>query len=253
MKTSARPWFAALAASGILGAFTGPALADDPSFHLNLTGPTTGVAGEPMVFTASGGNPPVSEYDYPSYLDAVVVRPSAISTCPSNAGAADQAATATFGGVLAYLVDETEDANGNWSLPVGFTPASAGPVLLCAYTSDLGGLPMARASMTLNISPASGTGGGATGPAGGGNPAAAPANTKKPTVRRAGRKLVCSPGNWTGKPGAYKYDWLVGSKQKPGRKLGVTRGLRGRSVQCRVTAFGAGGSSSATSKPFRVR
>ena len=38
-----------------------------------------------------------------------------------------------------------------------------------------------------------------------------------------------------------------------GRTLGVTRKLRGRKVQCRVTAHNAAGATTALSRPLRIR
>jgi hypothetical protein len=71
-------------------------------------------------------------------------------------------------------------------------------------------------------------------------------------VKRAGRKLVCAPGDWAGEPTAYAYRWLVGGKAgKRGRTLPVSR-ARGRTVRCRVTASNAAGSATAVSRPLRL-
>ena len=75
-----------------------------------------------------------------------------------------------------------------------------------------------------------------------------PASVKKPRVRRSGRKLVCRRGSWSNNPNRYSYRWLVNGKRKRGargRTLGVTRKLRVRKVQCRVTAYNAAGATTA--------
>jgi hypothetical protein len=75
-------------------------------------------------------------------------------------------------------------------------------------------------------------------------------------VRRSGRKLVCQRGRWSNNPSRYSYGWLVNGKRKRGargRTLGVTRKLRGRKVQCRVTAANAAGATTALSRSVRIR
>jgi len=82
---------------------------------------------------------------------------------------------------------------------------------------------------------------------------AKPANESKPRVKRAGRRLVCTPGQWLNAPTAYAYQWLVDGKAgREGRRLAVTRRLRGHKVRCRVTASNAGGASTALSRAVRV-
>ena len=47
-----------------------------------------------------------------------------------------------------------------------------------------------------------------------------PAAPGEASTRRAGRKLVCAPGEWAGEPTAYAYRWLVSGKAgKRGRPL----------------------------------
>ena len=79
-----------------------------------------------------------------------------------------------------------------------------------------------------------------------------PAAPGEASTRRAGRKLVCAPGEWAGEPTAYAYRWLVGGKAgKRGRTLPVAR-ARGRRVRCSVTASNATGSATAVSRPLRL-
>ncbi|MPZ15810.1 MAG: hypothetical protein GEU73_15540 [Chloroflexi bacterium] len=89
----------------------------------------------------------------------------------------------------------------------------------------------------------------------GGSGGGAPANTKKPVVKRSGKKLVCKKGRWTNDPADYAYDWLVNGKPKDGayaRTLRVTKKLKGRKVRCQVTASNAAGVATALSKAYRV-
>lgn len=83
----------------------------------------------------------------------------------------------------------------------------------------------------------------------------APANVKKPSVKRFGKKLVCKKGRWTNNPTKYSYDWLVNGRPKVGahaRTLRVTKRLKGRRVRCQVAASNAAGIASALSKAYRV-
>jgi len=83
------------------------------------------------------------------------------------------------------------------------------------------------------------------------------ANSRRPTisgVRRAGRRLTCSKGAWTGQtPITYAFAWL-----RSGRIIGRGRtyAIRRRDVDallgCRVTARNAFGASTAASKLVRV-
>ena len=84
---------------------------------------------------------------------------------------------------------------------------------------------------------------------------ARPANVSKPRVRRSGKKLVCKRGRWSNGPTRFSYAWLVNGKAKKGarrQKLPITRKLRGRRVQCKVTASNAAGSSTVVSRRYRA-
>jgi hypothetical protein len=93
---------------------------------------------------------------------------------------------------------------------------------------------------------------------GAGSPGAAPvrpANTKAPRVRRSKNRLVCDPGRWSNRA-RYSYRWFMSGTRKniaSGRKLRVTRRLRGRKVRCRVRASNAAGATTAASRAVRVR
>jgi hypothetical protein len=88
--------------------------------------------------------------------------------------------------------------------------------------------------------------------AGGGTPAAAPANTARPAVTgdpNPGATLACSDGTWTNSPTGYAKTWLrngstaVGS----GGSYAVSGDDVGQAITCRVTATNATGSAQAVS------
>jgi hypothetical protein len=230
---------AAVAGAIVLGAPASPALG--AGFTLELSTPSTVFVGTPVIAHGTGTVPPRdAEFSYWFSLDAI---PAAVmSTCPADRWEAAQIAQSTGGTILILSQREVRDAAGNFSIPFGFTPARPGSVLLCAYTDDGAATTLARASQPITVQ------GGAAG--------GKPANTRAPRVSRVRSTLVCSPGSWSNRPSRYSYGWLVDGKRKKGaggRKLGVTRGVRGRKVQCAVTASNGTGSITATSPALRVR
>ena len=197
--------------------------------------------GHPVIVRVDAKNPPVSEYGYLTWLDAVLLRPEAASTCPAGAQTANQLAYAAGGAQLTISQRIDVDADGNYSTPLGFTPAVTGPLLVCAYTVNEVGYSKAMAGLTINV-------GGA------GTAASAPVNLSLPRVKRAGNRLTCSPGRWSGGPASFAYRWRVDGKASArGRTLRVTRALRGHRVQCGVTAANAAGSAVASSPSMAVR
>src|SRR5262249_20584155 len=151
------------------------------------------------------------------------------------------------GAVVVMRQREATDAAGNWTIPVAVTPTSAGPWLLCGYTDDGMGSTLGGGSFVLDIKPAPTPPAAPAAPPAAALPAAAPSaavaakpvNTTAPRVRRSGSTLVCDPGRWSSARGAFAFRWSVNGKRKQGangRKLHVTRALRGRKLACRVTA-----------------
>jgi hypothetical protein len=242
MKRSARTCICtAVAVAGVivLGAPASSALGE--GFTLDLSVPSTVFIGRPVIAHGTGTVPPRdAEFSYWFSLDAI---PAAVlSTCPADRWEAAQIAQSTGGGILILSQREVRDPAGNFSIPFGFTPLRPGSVLLCAYTDDGAATTLARASQTITVQ-----GGGAGGK---------PANTRTPRVSRSHATLVCSSGSWSNRPSRYSYRWLVDGKRKKGasgRKLGVTRAVRGHKVQCAVTASNGMGSITATSPALRVR
>src|SRR6476469_1578937 len=74
------------------------------TFTLTLTGPTTGVVGQPLVLHA-GGTDPTDQGAL--YLEVDEISGSVASTCPSDYLAASQLATSTGGRLIA--LDQREN------------------------------------------------------------------------------------------------------------------------------------------------
>jgi hypothetical protein len=238
-----------LTAAGILGLGVGATPALGQTHTLNLSAPSsTAAVGQTIIIQASGSNEQEPIVDFSSYLTVVAIPTSVLSACPADYSSGKQVAlsSGTQGGeVLDEFHSEEEDAAGNFSMPVAYTPGTPGRFLICGYSDDAATTTLARASLALNVEGGSGPG-----------PAAEPVSVTRPRVRRSGKKLVCQRGSWSNNPSRYSYRWFVNGNRKrgaSGRKLGVTRKLRGRKVQCRVTAYNAAGATTALSRPLRIR
>jgi hypothetical protein len=210
------------------------------------------MVGQPMVFQASGNNPFDDPYSASFWYRVGVVSTSLVQACPPDAGDGIQMA-ANSGAIPVFLERETIDWNGDFSQTFAYTPSAPGTELVCVYTTDLTGYTLATAHMTLDVRGAPAP----PAPPPGAPPAAAarPANTKAPRVTRSRGRLVCSPGSWSNSTGGYAYAWSVNGKRRKGaagRKLRVTRALRGRRVTCSVTASNAAGTATAVSRAVRV-
>jgi hypothetical protein len=221
------------------------ALAD--TFTLSMSLASAGTVGNAVVITSTGNDPTDGGA---LYLEIDAIPSTLTTTCPAGYNNAGQLAASTPAGALVAF-DEREDfdASGNFSNVNAWVPNSAGQYLVCGYTDDGALDTLATASMVANITVAS-------------SPVPLPTphvekpvNSTKPRVSRSGDTLSCSAGHWRNAPKRYSYRWLVARKVKNGarrRTLGSAHKLRGHSVQCRVTASNAAGSSTATSAPFRV-
>jgi hypothetical protein len=222
-----------------LGATASPALG---AYTLNLSASPTAAVGQPVVIQATGSNPPTDFFS--SWLDIYAIPASVLGTCPAGYLNAFQVASSTGaqgGEVVARAVREEVDAAGNFSIPSVYTPTVPGRFLICGYTNDGAAGTLATASLVVS--------------AGQGQGIARPANVSKPRVRRSGKKLVCKRGRWSNAPTRFSYAWLVNGKAKKGarrQKLPITRKLRGRRVQCKVTASNAAGSSTVVSGRYRA-
>jgi hypothetical protein len=252
---SARARIVKLTAGGILCLAVAAPPALGQTHTLNLSAPSsTGVVGQTIIIQASGFNPQDPVFTFNSYLSIDAIPTSVLSVCPADYSAAAQIARETYaqgGEVVTSYQREDVDAAGNFSIPVAYVPRFAGRFLLCGYTDDAATSTLATASLVMNVEAAS-----APGPTPAPAPTAKPVSVKKPRVTRSGKKLVCQRGSWSNKPSRYSYRWLVNGNRKrgaSGRKLGVTRNLRGRKVQCGVTAYNAAGATTALSRPLRIR
>jgi hypothetical protein len=224
------------------------AQADTP-YTLTLSAPPSATVGQPLVIQASGTDPTDAGT---LYLDIDEISTSVVSTCPSGYLVGSQLATSTGGKLVAFIIRENLDAAGNFAMPIGYTPSAPGAQILCGYTEDGATNTLANYTLPITVNAAGGSPTPSPSPT-----VARPASTGKPRVSRAGKKLTCHPGSWSGNPSAYRYGWLVNGRKKHGahsKRLSISRGLRRHKVQCTVVASNAAGTSPpAISAPYRVR
>jgi hypothetical protein len=258
MRTRRLNWLQRTVAAGVplvvLGVSGTPALGADHT--LSLSAPSSAAVGQTVIIQASGWNYQDPVFTWASHLHLDAIPTSVLSACPADNSAAAQIAGETYaqgGEVVTSYQSEDGDAAGNFSIPVAYVPRFAGRFLLCGYTADATLSTLATASLIMDVR-------GAGAPAPTQSPTAPqgvarPANVTKPRVRRSGGKLLCNRGRWRNSPSRYSYRWFVNGKAKrgaSGRKLRVTRQLRGRRVQCTVTASNTAGATIARSRPYRA-
>ena len=260
-----------------LGAAATPALG--ATYTLNLSAPASAAVGQPVVITASGVKPPPDQFWYLSWIVVVAIPKSAVSDCPYGAQDGTSVAAGAGGKIVEIALRPHDDAQGNFYNTTAFTPWAPGPFLICGYMDNEEGQTLVRATpLNLDVqaagtasapapaAPAAAPAGTPAGtPANGPAPTAAaaptapaakPASVRRPQVTRTARALTCNPGRWSNDATTFAYSWLVNGKPKTGatgKKLGVTRALRGRKVQCSVTASNAAGGTTAVSAALRVR
>ena len=257
----------ACACAGVLAWAAGPALADGTSpdypgsiLHVTTEGQT--VVGNTLTIIATGSNAATTDpvtgepetYDFG--VQIIDVNRSIISL-PCYADFSSELNLTFRTG--AYLLTPTaipEQPQSGPFQPVSFQAplnGTPGQWLICAYTvNGLSGGDTADdaawASTQIDLLPRSGA---TTGQSGRGKPA----EIARPSVRRAGGRLQCARGSWSGHPTSYRYRWtVVHASGVAGvqSSLGVTSALVGHQVECSVTAKSSKGSATATSRPFRV-
>lgn len=247
---SRHPIAAAIAAAALATA-AGPAFGQSEGHSLSLTGPSSGTVGQPVTLQASGTVPPDAFLQ--RYVNVYAIPASVVSSCPAtyqNAIAVKDGSSAQGGDTVAVVVP----VEGSFSVPIVYSGRVPGRFLLCAYLHELS-VTFAVATHQVTVAAA----GGAPPPSGDGGSNGAPAKpaaTRKPKVARAGGKLVCNRGRWSGSPTRYAYQWKVNGKRKrgaSGRTLKITAKLRGKVVRCGVKATGPGGSTTVMSPSVRVR
>ena len=124
-----------------LGAGASPALGAN-GFSIGITGPASATAGQSQILKVSGKNPTPGypdNYWYGTWLSVDVIPTSIASSCPPTHDEGYQLGQAGYGqggGYLVFTQREPVNSNGDWSVTVGYTPAVAGKVLICAYSDD---------------------------------------------------------------------------------------------------------------------
>ncbi len=244
-----------IAALGLLGpgVMAAPASATGsyPGETLSLAVNGSAVVGHVTDFLATGQQTDVGDYAGGFALNVFEKDPSVDPTCSpdywdeSNNSLNDPSE-------VRMVIGDWEGSDPTFSVPFTAVFSKPGPVLLCAY-SDWITDTAASAQLTVNVAgPASAP----SPPPPASTPAAAkPVNTTRPRVTRSGHSLKCSRGIWSNAPSGFSYRWLINRHpggHAHGRKLAVSRSLRGRRVQCSVTARNAAGASTAVSRPFAV-
>lgn len=248
----------------------GQALADagHPAFpgselRIAVRGPVA--QGTPFTIVASGTNVQNTQVGGQYELNVFVQNPREISSCGADYGAEQDHWTSSPAGVDfvtgARIVREGSGGPFNIEIPVLLH--FHGPALICAYTIYVGlGDDAASAFTQITVKPRSGSATGtSTRPAagtkaGGRATDGRPGDIAPPTVTRVGRRLLCTPGSWSGKPRSYRYRWVVvhtSGTAGVGGTLQVTAGMHRRQVRCSVTATNSRGGTTATSPPFTVR
>lgn len=230
--------------------------------EIGLSGFTPIEVGRGTAVKAEGQAAPPGEYLDESWILAVAIPASVMPECPADASSAGATAE-QVGTIMAIAMVPHADANGHFSNTIGYTPLSAGPVLICAYLYNEVGYTWAWSSLHLEVvggpgaptgaSPGGSRGGAPTGPSSSG----APLNLTLPWVTSAGRNLRCHPGTWSNATGGYSIRWFFDGRAT--RITGPTAvslgaGNRGHKVSCRVTAWGPGEThTTVLSPPLRLR
>jgi hypothetical protein len=240
---------AALALLG-LAAAAQPAAAANHDIH--MTSRARIAQGESNLIQIDGVVAPPAEYWDMSWIEIVALPGTLSAECPGDAGSAGSIAEES-GNILAIAMRPNTDEAGNFANSVSFAArAGVGPVMICGYLYDEVGYTWAAAMLRFDVVPAGATEGGGSGAGVGGTK---PVSQRAPWVSYARNHLLCHAGRWTG-ASSYGYSWILdgslrrSTKKRPFAPFGA---LRGHRVACRVTAYGPGGSASATSPTVRVR
>jgi len=238
---------AAFATCASLAAGAAPALAAPHTIQVSVA--AAPVAGRAMTVQLSGVVAPPEEFWDLAWIEVVALPGAVVQGCPVSDGSALYVAEGAGGQILGVSLRPYTDSQGNYANQVGWTPPAAGRYFLCAYLDDGEGLTLAGWELAVDVAASSsGSGGNA---AGGGS---APVNVLRPRVTRAGRTLVCHAGHWEN-AGSYSYGWLFDGRRSKatGREVSLRGEVGGHSATCRVKARGAGGTATASSRPFRLR
>jgi hypothetical protein len=142
----------ALAVAGVVtvGAVR-PALAY--TVTLNLSGPTVGVVGQPMLIQATG----FSDYGFLLWVESVVIPASVVPACPTSHLDGGQVAAHGGGQIIGVAQRVNPDLAGNYANPIGWTPWAPGTFLVCVYTADGYANTFALAQLAIDVQSATST------------------------------------------------------------------------------------------------
>ena len=219
---------------------TGPAYPGE-TLTLQQDGPS--IAGQETNFVASGQQTDVDDDPGGFDLEVFAKDTSIDPTCsPSYLG--EEQAELGDEYEQQIVIGLPEGLGTTFSVPFKYIFPLTGQVILCAYSTWVTDT-AAAASLVVDITSSSTTT----------TPPAKPANTARPSIKRAGRKLTCERGSWTGAT-TYAYAWLVGrrlDRRATRSALAITRALHGHTIVCRVTASNSTGRTAATSAGYHLR
>jgi hypothetical protein len=154
MKATPRARICIVVVAVGLIALAAPVSSAFAAFTLNVSAPSPPVVGKPLVLQATG-TIDLEELAFPYWFSLDAIPTSVTTTCPPDRWEGVQFAQANGGSVVVWTQREVPDAAGNFSIPIAVTPSAPGSLLLCAYTDDGATNTLARASLTLDIQPAS--------------------------------------------------------------------------------------------------
>ncbi|HEX4188982.1 MAG TPA: hypothetical protein VHY83_13890 [Solirubrobacteraceae bacterium] len=223
----------------------GPASATGsyPGETLSLSQSSPATVGQVVNFAASGQQSDFENYAGGFNLDIFQKPLSVDPTCSASDAGENNTWKADIANEFHPVVGLWQGPGQSFSVPFKIVPEHAGQMLLCGY-SEWGGDTAAAGQLTVNVTTA-GSGSGST---------ATPTATK-PRVSRSGKTLTCKAGAFSGNPTHITYGWLVNGRRQGadhGRTLAVSGKLRGRNVQCSVSAANAAGKVTAVSSPYHV-
>ncbi len=259
---------AGLLAPGVL-AGTASATGTYPGETLSLAQDAPAVVGAAINFEAAGQQTDVEDYAGGFDLNVFAKDPSVDPTCaPSYPEEENDSITDPT--EQQVVIGDWQGPEDSFDVPFKLVFAHPGQVLLCAY-SDWITDTAASAQLLINVtspppSPASpvsaptppGPGASPNPPAAattGGQAVVKPRNTSRPRVKRSGRFLSCTKGDWSNTPSTFSYRWLVNGRgllKANKSRLAVSRSLRGHRVQCSVRAANAAGTGTAVSHTLTV-
>jgi len=114
--------FALAVVLGVLGIGAAATPALGATYALNLSAPSTGIVGRPVVIQASGVKPPPEQFWYLDWIELVAIPSSVVSACPYSSQ--DGATVAVNGGgkIIDIALRPNSDAAGNFSNTSAVTP-----------------------------------------------------------------------------------------------------------------------------------